>query len=131
MRLGAGVLETLCSYPFPGNVRELENVLERALAFANDGVIETGDLSLKAARVAPVPRCQRRWWKRRCKRRRQRLRRRLPSNLPEHLAQVERELILRALAQTQFNRTKAAELLGISFRQLRYSMQKLDIQEPE
>jgi two-component system response regulator PilR (NtrC family) len=55
----------------------------------------------------------------------------LPSNLPEHLAQVERELILRALAQTQFNRTKAAELLGISFRQLRYSMQKLDIQEPE
>ncbi|MFL6710384.1 MAG: sigma-54-dependent transcriptional regulator [Massilia sp.] len=135
-RLGAGVLDTLCAYPFPGNVRELENVLERALAFANDGVIETTDLSLKQARVmapaqavvhapvavaeavpapAPAPVSSNA----------------LPSNLPEHLAQVERELILRALAQTQFNRTKAAELLGISFRQLRYSMQKLDIQEPE
>jgi two-component system response regulator PilR (NtrC family) len=142
VRLGAGVLDTLCAYPFPGNVRELENVLERALAFANDGVIETGDLSLKAARVVPAapvpvaasvpasapapapaapeaagPSVN--------------ASSNLPSNLPEHLAQVERELILRALAQTQFNRTKAAELLGISFRQLRYSMQKLDIQEPE
>ena len=145
-RLGAGVLDLLRTYAFPGNVRELENVLERALAFADDGVIEVGDLSLKAARAAtaavaapvieaaaavavpgiapetatgPVttapptsPGA-------------------LPASLPEHLAQVERELILRALAQTQFNRTRAAELLGISFRQLRYSMQKLDIQEPE
>ena len=54
--LGAQVLDTLCAYSFPGNVRELENVLERALAFANDGVIEVGDLSLKSARVAePAP----------------------------------------------------------------------------
>jgi len=137
--LGEKVLETLRGYAFPGNVRELENVLERALAFADDGVIEVTDLSLKAARVAPaasqaaaptpppaaapaeapamvVPAPAGGGA--------------LPSNLPDHLAQVERELILRALAQTQFNRTKAAELLGISFRQLRYSMQKLDIQEP-
>ncbi|WP_229262239.1 helix-turn-helix domain-containing protein, partial [Duganella guangzhouensis] len=55
----------------------------------------------------------------------------LPSNLPEYLNQIERDIILRALAQTQFNRTQAAQLLGISFRQLRYQMQKLNIQEPE
>ncbi|NHZ38788.1 sigma-54-dependent transcriptional regulator [Massilia aquatica] len=135
--LGPQVLETLRTYSFPGNVRELENVLERALAFANDGVIEVGDLSLKGARVAgtapaevaaalvapepvaaPLPvsagaPAQ------------------LPSSLPDYLEQVEREIILRALTQTQFNRTQAAMLLGISFRQLRYQMQKLDIQEPE
>ncbi|MDQ1812591.1 sigma-54 dependent transcriptional regulator [Massilia sp. CCM 9210] len=137
--LGPQVLETLSTYSFPGNVRELENVLERALAFANDGVIEVGDLSLKGARVAeraapvaeavPAPvaapaqaaaapvsasgPAE------------------LPSSLPDYLEQVEREIILRALTQTQFNRTQAALLLGISFRQLRYQMQKLDIQEPE
>jgi two-component system response regulator PilR (NtrC family) len=147
---GPGVLDALRSYSFPGNVRELENVLERALAFANDGVIEVGDLSLKAARVldapaaaqepadtagappplhpvaaqpdapalampaAAAPGAGE-----------------LPSNLPDYLNQVERDIILRALNQTHFNRTQAASLLGISLRQLRYSMQKLDIHAPE
>jgi two-component system response regulator PilR (NtrC family) len=55
----------------------------------------------------------------------------LPSNLPDYLSQVERDIILRALTQTQFNRTQAASLLGISVRQLRYQMQKLDIHAPE
>ncbi|MFC5551618.1 sigma-54-dependent transcriptional regulator [Massilia aerilata] len=158
-RLGAGVLDALRGYAFPGNVRELENVLERALAFANDGVIEVGDLSLKGARLAgqgeapqlqalaqaaaaPVPAPaaaqgasasaptmaptpappdslpalgagE------------------LPSNLPDYLCQIERDIIQRALQQTQFNRTQAASLLGISVRQLRYQMQKLDIHAPE
>ncbi|HEU4371848.1 MAG TPA: helix-turn-helix domain-containing protein, partial [Telluria sp.] len=55
----------------------------------------------------------------------------LPNSLPDYLIQVERDIILRALAQTQFNRTQAAQLLGISLRQLRYQIAKLDIQAPE
>jgi two-component system response regulator PilR (NtrC family) len=135
--LGPGVLDALKGYSFPGNVRELENILERALAFADDGVIEVGDLALKGGKAAeaaatmaaieaveavvplpapsaPLPHLEA-----------------LPASLPEYLNQIERDIILRALAQTQFNRTQAAQLLGISFRQLRYQMQKLNIQEPE
>jgi two-component system response regulator PilR (NtrC family) len=156
-RLGDGVLDALQGYAFPGNVRELENVLERALAFADDGVIEVGDLLLKGARLgeaavtptvpapaaapaaepverveaaelhapaqapapapaaSPLPPASDE----------------LPSNLPDYLNQVERDIILRALNQTQFNRTQAASLLGISLRQLRYTMQKLNIHAPE
>jgi two-component system response regulator PilR (NtrC family) len=54
----------------------------------------------------------------------------LPSNLPAYLEAVERDIITRALVQTNYNRTQAAQLLGISFRQLRYQMQKLNIQDP-
>jgi two-component system response regulator PilR (NtrC family) len=140
--LGAQVLDTLCAYSFPGNVRELENVLERALAFANDGVIEVGDLSLKGARVAepepePEPQPQPAPFAAPSPQAPQALAAAvmgpdaLPNSLPDYLIQVERDIILRALAQTQFNRTQAAQLLGISFRQLRYQMQKLDIHAPE
>ena len=55
----------------------------------------------------------------------------LPNCLPDYLEQVERDIIQRALKKTNFNRTQAAQLLGISFRQLRYQMQKLDIHAPE
>jgi two-component system response regulator PilR (NtrC family) len=162
-RLGAGVLDALRGYAFPGNVRELENVLERALAFANDGVIEVADLSLKGARLAdagaaaretapaemppppsasaspsaaapvappvaasaaPMPAGAPPGMSALGAGE-------LPSNLPDYLNQVERDIIQRALQQTQFNRTQAANLLGISVRQLRYQMQKLDIHAPE
>jgi two-component system response regulator PilR (NtrC family) len=189
--LGPGVLEALRGYAFPGNVRELENILERALAFANDGVIEVGDLALKGARLAELPPGhlpppaalgggaelpQHGPHRRTVPFSRERQGGggegaastptgymplpavpprpvipsnagihaepasataaatppdTLPSDLPGYLAQVERDIIMRALAQTQYNRTQAASLLGISFRQLRYQMQKLNIQEPE
>ncbi|MGB6053974.1 MAG: sigma-54 dependent transcriptional regulator, partial [Burkholderiaceae bacterium] len=129
-RLAPQALAALQGYAFPGNVRELENILERALAFASDGVIELPDLALKpaAAAIPPAPAplpeplptpvvvhsdvpAE------------------LPESLPTHLDRVEREIIRRALEKTRFNRTQAAELLGISFRQLRYRMQRLSIRE--
>ncbi|HYD80607.1 MAG TPA: sigma-54 dependent transcriptional regulator [Paucimonas sp.] len=143
--LAPQALEALTAYHFPGNVRELENILERALAFANDGVIETADLGLKnclAADMAPAPAAEPPAEAARTAapvpapaaevktapivRDAD-----LPSSLPDHLDQVEREIIRRALAKTHYNRTQAAELLGISFRQLRYRMQRLAIHEPE
>lgn len=147
--LSADALRALQGYSFPGNVRELENILERAVAFANDGVIEVTDLALKAnpvfaaatteqavaiavepvvvpvepvvARVSvqPLPAMTADGLPG------------LPCNLPDHLDQVEREIIRRALAKTQFNRTQAADLLGISFRQLRYRMQRLGVNESD
>ncbi len=139
--LAPQALQALCAYAFPGNVRELENILERALAFAHDGVIEVADMALRAPKpvvepvtapavleivsaqernpdpgliLMPVPPLAE-----------------LPNCLPEYLNDIERDIIQRALVQTRFNRTQAAELLGISFRQLRYQMQKLNINEPK
>ena len=141
--LTPAALAALQDYRFPGNVRELENILERALAFSNDGKIEVADLALKPLALfdmvaqapeprgvaqpevvepvppsvvqstMPAPADD------------------LPSSLPEHLDQVERDIIQRALHKTRFNRTQAAELLGVSFRQLRYRMQRLGIREPD
>lgn len=137
--LAPNALDALCAYAFPGNVRELENILERALAFADHGVIEVADLALKSSAsslpsiaqpprhplaepgVAPVAELVVELTPD--------LPSDLPHSLPAHLDTVEREIIRRALAKTRFNRTQAAELLGISFRQLRYRMQRLSIHE--
>jgi two-component system, NtrC family, response regulator PilR len=135
--LAPEALQALRAYSFPGNVRELENILERALAFANNGVIEVADLALKATATPvvgiacvspepevlaepPVPAAVAVL-----------VAEDLPPSLPDHLDNVEREIIRRALAKTHFNRTQAAELLGISFRQLRYRMQRLSIHESD
>jgi two-component system response regulator PilR (NtrC family) len=105
-------------------VRELENILERALAFADDGVIEVENLALKGGGAASLPeRAQADAAPAHAVE--------LPRCLPDYLDQVERDIISRALAQTRFNRTQAAQLLGISLRQLRYQMHRLAIHEPE
>ncbi|MGL4576174.1 MAG: sigma-54-dependent transcriptional regulator [Burkholderiaceae bacterium] len=120
--------ERLMEHEFPGNVRELENLLERTVALAGEGVIEADDLGLalsssntaqitpaaSPSESAPAPVKTDAVA--------------LPIDLPAHLDQIERDLIERALAATRYNRTQASTLLGISFRQLRYRMQRLGIQ---
>ncbi len=153
--LGASALEVLRQYSFPGNVRELENILERALAFANDGLIEVADLGLKAARMGgsatpgPVEEVVREFSSEvspielattpsfaeevlpEAMYAAPVFKGNLPTSLPDYLNDIERDIIKQALMKTRFNRTQAAELLGISFRQLRYQMQRLNIHEPE
>lgn len=112
-QLSEAALDELGRYDFPGNIRELENILERATALSGGGVVGPDDLMLQPAIVyepgaRPAEGA-------------------LDVPLPEYLDRVEREAILGALARTHFNRTAAAKLLGITFRTLRYRMQRLGI----
>ena len=120
-RLSGAALDALVQYDFPGNIRELENILERATALSGSAEIGAGDL-----RIEPLPSEE--------PEANDSLREAagLPSlPLPDYLDRVEREAITQALARTGFNRTAAAKLLGVTFRALRYRMQRLGIREPE
>ena len=108
--LSPAAIAALRDYQFPGNVRELENILERALALCSSDNIEADDLQLAPPALGEAASLDR-------------------SGLPlqEHLDRVEKDAILKALEQTRFNRTAAAKLLGITFRALRYRMERLGI----
>ena len=107
--------EQLLEYDFPGNVRELENILERALALASGDRIGVDDLQL-------TPRSSTEGGEDAAD---------TGTGLPlqERLDAIERKAIFDALEQTHFNRTAAAKVLGISFRALRYRMERLGIKD--
>jgi two-component system response regulator PilR (NtrC family) len=112
--LDEGALAALQAYPFPGNVRELENILERSLTLSENAVITTVDLQLpQKSRVVQAPSTIE------------------PAHdfeLESYLGDVEREVIVKALEKTRYNKTAAAQLLGISFRALRYRLKKLGLE---
>jgi two-component system, NtrC family, response regulator PilR len=103
-------IDALQHYPFPGNVRELENILERALALAGGKAITASDLQLREAPVSASAGAA------------------SAGPLGEQLEDIERDAILKALEQTRYNKTAAAKLLGMSFRALRYRIKKLGIE---
>jgi two-component system, NtrC family, response regulator PilR len=110
--LGKDALAALEVYAFPGNVRELENILERAITLTTEGEIRASDIQLRpppgsaAAAVNPST----------------------VGPLGDHLEDIERDAIMKALEQTRFNKTAAAKVLGMSFRALRYRIKKLGIE---
>ncbi|OQW93954.1 MAG: sigma-54-dependent Fis family transcriptional regulator [Beggiatoa sp. IS2] len=99
-------LNSLKRYYFPGNVRELENILERAIALCENNRIEVQDLQLPDLPVENGS---------------------SSDQLSEVLEDIEKETILNALEQTKGNKTQAAKLLGITFGALRYRLQKLKV----
>jgi two-component system response regulator PilR (NtrC family) len=109
--LSADALRALCAYAYPGNVRELENVLERATALCMNGRVELDDLQLavESGVDGEVGRDG--------------------ETLDDHMNRIEKQVILEALAKTGFNRTAAARLLGVTFRSLRYRIERLGIEE--
>ena len=130
-RLTGAALAHLSRYAFPGNVRELENLLHRALALSGGEFIDAEDLDLPdaalddsqfatlddpladlappAAVSAVVGEAE------------------LPQDLALHLDEVERSILVRALERHRFNRTAAGAALGLSLRQIRYRMARLGI----
>lgn len=102
-------LGTLQQYPFPGNVRELENILERAMTLCEGNMIREKDLHLPQTPTDEPP---------------------IPGRVPleSYLDKLEKEAIQQALEQARYNKTAAAKLLGITFRALRYRLKRLGME---
>jgi len=114
-RFSNEALQLLQNYSFPGNVRELENIIERAVAMCSGSTIEVQDMLLVPVEESKPDSTS--------------LGNKYP--LAKYLDEVERQALLEALQQTGFNRTAAAKLLGLTFRTMRYRMERLGITAPQ
>ncbi|MET0616461.1 MAG: helix-turn-helix domain-containing protein, partial [Luteibacter sp.] len=129
-KLKPEALAALEAYQFPGNVRELENILERAMAMCEGDIIEADDLMLPqrvatpatagadgfdpasvAGAAAPAARTGGA----------------ADSSLEDFISNIERDTIIKALEESRYNKTATAKKLGITFRALRYKLKKLGI----
>jgi two-component system response regulator PilR (NtrC family) len=110
--LSRDALAAFETYAFPGNVRELENILERAITLSTGGEISARDIQLRPTRgdASDAANIQ------------------SGGALGDHLEDIERDAICKALEQTRYNKTAAAKILGMSFRALRYRIKKLGIE---
>ncbi len=110
--LGQDALKALETYAYPGNVRELENILERAITLSTGREVSAGDIQLRPtpSGIAPAAAASN------------------GAPLGDHLEDIERDAIVKALEQTRYNKTAAAKVLGMSFRALRYRIKKLGIE---
>ncbi|HSG96428.1 MAG TPA: sigma-54 dependent transcriptional regulator [Woeseiaceae bacterium] len=102
--------EALLGYSFPGNVRELENMLERAVTLCTGGTISAADLNVRETADTATVRAV------------------VAGKLGDQVEDIQRQAIVEALVKTRYNKTAAAKLLGLSFRQLRYRIKKLGIE---
>jgi two-component system response regulator PilR (NtrC family) len=120
-KLTPEALQSLLSYGFPGNVRELENVLERAVALCENNIIRPDDLHLSptsnASSAAEAIEEEDD----------EALESSGDGGLDSYMSNLEREAIMKALQETRYNKTAAAKKLGITFRALRYKLKKLGI----
>jgi len=106
-KLSKDAKDKLENYHFPGNVRELENLLERAIALSDGTQIEADDLMLREKNVASDTNDL--------------------SGLHDYVEVQEKTLIEKALAKNKYNKTKTAKELGLTLRQLRYKIEKLGL----
>ncbi len=125
--LHAQALQKLLSYSFPGNVRELENILERAYTLAEGDCIQLQDLHFPHAALHQATNPENSTTSTAQSATATSAALEHVDNLEGHLEDIERKLITQALEETRWNRTAAAERLGLSFRSLRYRLKKLGI----
>jgi len=132
VQLSPEALDTLQNYPFPGNVRELENTLERAFTLCDGEIIEATDLHLKARKASVIVDAEpnaaaSRADKQPASDSNQNEHNLNGQSIDDYLALIEKGILEKALEECRWNKTAAAEKLGITFRQLRYKLKKLNI----